>query len=78
MTPKMKATLYEDIRETARKLFLSSNVVDLCKDEATPKQEELNTKFFSVTELVLKLAEDRKQGTLEKMRLNAKPCGILD
>jgi len=27
----------------------------------------LKTKFFSVTELVLKLAEARKQGTLEKL-----------
>ena len=156
MTPKMKATLDEEIREAARKLFLSSNVADLCKSEATPKQEEfllhvfqaelaareenkrhrlmkragfptyktfegyeyghiqfpplfsreelescqfirehknlilygpvgtgkthlaiaigvkacqmgLKTKFFSVTELVLKLAEARKQGTLEKL-----------
>lgn len=137
MTPKMKATLDEEIREAARKLFLSSSVADLCKNEATPKQEEfllhvfqaelaareenkrhrlmkragfptyktfegcqffrehknlilyglvgtgkthlaiaigvkacqmgLKTKFFSVTELVLKLAEARKQGTLEKL-----------
>ena len=156
MTPKMKATLDEEIREAARKLFLSSNVADLCKNEATPKQEEfllhvfqrelaareenkrhrlmkragfptyktfegyeyghiqfppafsreelescqfiqehknlilygpvgtgkthlaiaigvkacqmgLKTKFYSVTELVLKLAEARKQGTLEKL-----------
>ena len=77
MTPKMKATLDEEIRETARKLFLSDNVADLCKNEATPKQGELKTKFSSVTELVLKLAEGRKQGTLEKLRLNAKSCGIL-
>lgn len=156
MTPKMKATLDEEIREAARKLFLSSSVADLCKNEATPKQEEfllhvfqaelaareenkrhrlmkragspptrplkatsmaisssrrclagkswraasssgstrtsssmaqsvpakthlaiaigvkacqmdLKTKFFSVTELILKLAEARKQGTLEKL-----------
>ena len=156
MTLKMKATLDEEIREAARKLFLSSNVADLCKSEATPKQEEfllhvfqaelaareenkrhrlmkragfptyktfegyeyghiqfpplfsreelescqfirehknlilygpvgtgkthlaiaigvkacqmgLKTKFYSVTELVLKLAEARKQGTLEKL-----------
>ncbi len=38
MTPKMKATLDEEIREAARKLFLSSSVADLCKNEATPKQ----------------------------------------
>ena len=30
-------------------------------------QMGLKTKFFSVTELVLKLAEARKQGTLEKL-----------
>ena len=28
MTPKMKATLDEEIREAARKLFLSSSVAD--------------------------------------------------
>lgn len=38
MTPKMKATLDEEIHEAARKLFLSSSVADLCKNEATPKQ----------------------------------------
>lgn len=31
MTPKMKATLDEEIHEAARKLFLSSSVADLCK-----------------------------------------------
>ena len=156
MTPKMKATLDEEVGQTARKLFLTSKVAELCRDEATPRQEEfllhvlqeellnrdknrrqrlvkragfptyktfsgysyehiqlppglsqkdlescrfiqehknlilfgpvgtgkthlaiaigvkacqmgLKTKFFSVTELVLKLAEARKQGTLEKL-----------
>ena len=156
MTPKMKAALDEEIREAAHKLFLSSNIADICKNEATPKQKEfllhvfqkelatrdenkrhrlmkragfpvyktfegyeygsiqfppafskeelescqfvqehknlilygpvgtgkthlaiaigvkacqmgLRTKFYSVTELVLKLAEARKQGMLEKL-----------
>ena len=156
MTPKMKATLDEEVGQTARKLFLTSKVAELCRDEATPRQEEfllhvlqeellnrdknrrqrlvkragfptyktfsgynyehiqlppgfnrkelescqfikehknlilfgpvgtgkthlaiaigvkacsmgLQTKFYSVTELVLKLAEARKQGTLEKL-----------
>lgn len=169
LTPKMKATLDEEIRKVAHKLFLSSTVVDMCQNEATPKQEEfllrvlqkeittreenkrhrlvkragfpvyktfegykydrvkippsfsqkeleschfvkehknvilygpvgtgkthmaiaagvkacsmgLKTKFYSVTELVLKLAEARKQGTLEKLvnELRKQDLLILD
>ena len=46
MMPKMKATLDEEIREATRKLFLSSSVADLCKNEATPKQEEFLLHVF--------------------------------
>lgn len=156
MTPKMKAALDDDVRAAASKLFLTGRVADICREEATPKQEEfvlhvlneellsreqnrkarllkragfptyktfdgysydhiqlppnfgheelesiqfvkehknlillgpvgtgkthlaiaigvkacsmgLETKFYSVTELVLKLSEARKQGTLEKL-----------
>ena len=41
MTPKMKATLDEEVGQTARKLFLTSKVTKLCRDDATPKHEEL-------------------------------------
>ena len=74
MTPKMKARLDEEIREVRehKNLILYGPVgtgkthlaiaigVKAC-------QMGLKTKFFSVTELVLKLAEARKQGTLEKL-----------
>ena len=33
MTPKMKATLDEEIREAARKLFLSSSVAESLQPE---------------------------------------------
>lgn len=162
----MKEALNDDIKQAARKLFLSSRVVDLCKAEATPKQAEfllhvlqeeisareenkrirlvkragfpvyktfagydyqhvqfppnlskeqlehgdfiskhqnlvlygpvgtgkthmaiaagvkaceqgLKTKFFSVTELVLKLAEARKKGTLERLTNELKKQDLL-
>lgn len=37
----------------------------------------LKTKFFSVTELVLKLAEARKQGTLEKLMKDLQKQDLL-
>lgn len=40
MTPRMKAALDEEVGQTARKLFLTNRVVEICRDEATPKQEE--------------------------------------
>ena len=46
MTPKMKAALDEEIREAAHKLFLSSNIADICKNEATPKQKEFLLHVF--------------------------------
>lgn len=63
MTPKMKATLDEDIREAARKLFLSSNVADLCKTEATPKQEEF---LLHVFQKELAAREENKRHRLMK------------
>ena len=63
MTPKMKATLDEEIREAARKLFLSSSVADLCKNEATPKQEEFLLHVF-LAELAAR--EEKKRHRLMK------------
>lgn len=40
MTPKMKATLDEELRQMAHKLFLTRSVLEACLKEATPKQEE--------------------------------------
>ena len=63
MTPKMKATLDEEIREAARKLFLSSSVADLCKNEATPKQEEF---LLHVFQAELAAREENKRHRLMK------------
>ena len=40
LTPKMKQALIEEIYEKSRKLMLSRKVVELCEQEATPKQAE--------------------------------------
>lgn len=63
MTPKMKATLDEEVREAARKLFLSSSVADLCKNEATPKQEEF---LLHVFQAELAAREEKKRHRLMK------------
>lgn len=63
MTPKMKATLDEEVHEAARKLFLSSSVADLCKNEATPKQEEF---LLHVFQAELAAREENKRHRLMK------------
>lgn len=40
MTPREKEHLYSDIRECCRKLFLSSEIAELCEQQSTPKQAQ--------------------------------------
>lgn len=40
LTPKMRQAMIDEIHEKSRKLMLSRKVVELCEQEATPKQAE--------------------------------------
>lgn len=46
MTPREKEQLIVDIRSACRKLYLSSEIPDMCENEATPKQAEFLLEAF--------------------------------
>ena len=64
MTPKMKAALDEEVGQTARKLFLTSRVVELCRDEAAPKQEEFL--LHVLQEEILNRDKNRRQRLVKR------------
>lgn len=64
MTPREKEQLMVDIRSACRKLYLSSEIPDMCENEATPKQAEFLLEAFR-RELDLR-EENRKKRLVKR------------
>ncbi|WP_432718264.1 IS21-like element helper ATPase IstB [Pectinatus frisingensis] len=63
MTPKMRAELDEEVTQSARQLFLSNRIGEICKEEGTPKQAEF---LLYVLQEELRLREQNKRQRLIK------------